>query len=392
MNAGSLGATAGGLLAAVVAAEYGLRAWFGRGRYFVFAPRMRELLEPDPETHPQLERRIHFEINRDGERGAPFTPGPGQRRILVLGGSAAECRLLDDATSWPGELEHELNRPEHLAQLGARHVHIGTAAKSGMDSATLGLVLSRILPNYPQLDLIIIFSGASDMVRWLELGAPPDRPVESIGVDAAFDWHPEKRYSWRPRTMALAEAFRRIRTLRVRYRPKAARWMGRARAMRMNAQRIIDVVPEPEVVLRTYSKNLETVLRLARQGAPHVLMVRQPWFEKPSFSDQELPQFWNGGTGSSYARDITEFYSHRVMFELMHQTDATSVAVAERLGVTHVDLNAVLPMSSDTFIDHFHFTPAGTRSVARGVLPHVLRLLGASAPRPGADGGRGSPR
>ena len=73
-----------GLVAVGIVAELGLRWRFRREHYYVHPPGTRELLELDPEAHPQLEGKVRFAINPDGERGSPFVPGPGVRRLVDL--------------------------------------------------------------------------------------------------------------------------------------------------------------------------------------------------------------------------------------------------------------------------------------------------------------------
>src|SRR5260370_3120425 len=133
-------------------------------------------IRADPEAFPELERRVRFDINADGERGGDVRDGEdGLHRILVAGGSAVECFALDQPTSWPGALERLLNSPDSLHVLGARRVHVGNIGHSGVGSADLDLILERVLPQYGHLDALLIMVAASDVYHWLEGGAPPAR-------------------------------------------------------------------------------------------------------------------------------------------------------------------------------------------------------------------------
>src|SRR3989442_14013267 len=104
----------------LVVAELGCRWWIRRrSRYCVWPPRARLEIRPDPEAFPELERRVRFPINADGERGGGVRRGEdGLHRILVAGRGAAEVFALHQPTSWPGALERLLNTLDSPHALG----------------------------------------------------------------------------------------------------------------------------------------------------------------------------------------------------------------------------------------------------------------------------------
>ena len=66
------------------------------GEYFARKPDTTTILEVDLETLPTLEKRTRFAVNGAGERGdEPPASWDDTMRVLVAGGSAAECYLLD---------------------------------------------------------------------------------------------------------------------------------------------------------------------------------------------------------------------------------------------------------------------------------------------------------
>ena len=140
------GLVAAGLL--VLAAELGCRWWVrARSRYAVWPPHMRQELRLAADVFPELEPRVQFDINRDGERGGEVPRDTaGLFRVLATGGSAVECFALDQPTSWPAALERLLNQRESLQELDARRVHVGNIAHSGVGAAELDLILERVLP------------------------------------------------------------------------------------------------------------------------------------------------------------------------------------------------------------------------------------------------------
>ena len=360
------------LVLIAVAAELAARWAIGRSGYYVLPPGLRLHLQPDPDVFPNLERSVRFEVNRDGERGDDVSNSRGLYRILVAGGSQPEGYLLDQQTNWPGALQNALNRPEHLAALGASRVHVGNIARSGVGSEALDLILERVLPRYPRLSAIVLLVGASDVLRWLEVGAP-STPPPPVRVADVFRSHPEMAFRWRPRHLAVLEVVRRARHrwLRpVQEHPRTCRWIARARAMRARAVDVRTTTPDPAPMLRHFELHFRRVIARARAHASRVIVVRQPWFGQ-AHTAEELALMWHGGVGQAWQEQVTTFYSLEVLSDLMSQIDRRAAALAQQLDVEQLDLMPVLEGSVETYYDFFHATPAGARVIAAAVAAAV---------------------
>jgi lysophospholipase L1-like esterase len=375
-------------LAAVVAAELACRWWIrARREYYVCLPHQRLRLHIDRETLPELDPIARFEVNGDGERG-PDVPrlrrGETLYRVLVAGGSQPEGYLLDQDVNWPGALMRLLSRPACAAALGATRVHVGSIAKSGVGSEALDVILARVLPRYPRLSAIVILVGASDVLRWLEEGAP-DRPSALVPPAELFRCHPEGPFGWRPGTLAIAElarrAHRRVRRPQ-RVHEQAGRWLRNARAMRARARVVRAVMPDPDPMLRHFEEHLHRLIVRAQAHADRVVVVRQSWYGKPEpLTPEELAHMWHGGAGQAWRQEVTTYYSIDVTARLMALLDARAVRVADALGVEHLDLSPVLRPNLETYYDYFHLTPSGARVVAELVANALVRPRIASAQR-----------
>jgi lysophospholipase L1-like esterase len=361
-----------------VAAELGARWWIRhRRRYYVLPPGLRLRLEPDPEVLPQLERSVRFDVNAEGERGDELPRSrDGLFRVLVAGGSQPEGYLLDQDTTWPGALHRLLQSPEHLQRLGTARAHVGSIARSGVGSQALDLILRRVLPRYPRLQTIIILVGASDVLHWLELGAPPAPPT-AVRTSDVFRCHPELTFGWRPNRLALVELLLRMRQrwLRpVQVHAHTCRWVAKARAMRARAAEIRSEVPDPSPMLAHFDLHFRRALRTAKAHADRVIVVRQPWFDKHC-TPEEAALMWHGGIGQSWREDVTAFYSLEVLSRLMALVDARAARTAHEVGVEQLDLMPIVEPSAKTYYDFFHATPAGARTIAAAVAASVLRQM-----------------
>jgi lysophospholipase L1-like esterase len=288
-------------------------------------------------------------------------------RVPVRGGSSAECLALDQSTSWAGALERLLGSAERLRARGARRVHVGSIARSGVGSRQLDLILERVLPQYGHLDAIVIMVGASDILRWLEEGASP-----ALGAapdpDDVFSCHPGQQFGWAAGRSATREVVRRLR--RAWLHPVEVRengsWLVEARRMRAGAREMRRAVPDASVVLAGFDQHFRRLLVRAQQHARRVLLVRQPWFDRDAGPEEEA-RFWHGGVGRAWKQKITIFYSHEVLRQLMTLLDARAAAIADELGVPHLDLRPILTPTLDHYYDTFHYTPRGAGVVAEAV-------------------------
>jgi len=366
--------SAGVLLLLAAVAEVAARWAIRRSGYYVLPPGMRNHLSPDPAAFPNLERFVRFEVNREGERGDEVPRCDGLYRILVAGGSQPEGYLLDQKTNWPGALQQLLNRPEHLADLNASRVHVGNIARSGVGSEALDLILERVLPRYPRLSAMVVLVGASDVLRWLEVGAPAT-PPPPVRVTDVFRSHPEMSFRWRPRHLAVPEIVRRARHrwLRpVQVHESACRWIGRARAMRARAAVVLTETPDAAPMLAHFEAHFRRLLERARAHADRVVVVRQPWFANAR-TTEDLALMWHGGIGQAWQEEITAFYSLDVLSDLMSQLDRRAAAIAQDLDVEQLDLRPVLDGGAHVYYDFFHATPSGARVIAAAVAEVMLR-------------------
>ena len=135
-------------------------------------------------------------------------------------------------------------------------------------------------------------------------------------------------------------------------------------------------------MLNHFDTHFREAITKAKAHADRVLIVRQPWFDKPC-TPEEAAQMWHGGAGQAWREQVTAFYSHEVLMKLMSQLDARASAVARELDVEQLDVRPVLDPSVSTFYDFFHLTPAGCQRVADAVAAAVLRQQRRSR----ADGG-----
>jgi lysophospholipase L1-like esterase len=356
--------------------ELGARWWIRRrNRYYVFPPGWRLRLHLDPRTFPDLQPVTRFEINRDGERGSePPRSAAGLYRVLVAGGSQPEGSFLDQDAAWPAVVQRLLERPDHRQALGASRVHVGSIGRSGVGSAALDLIFERVLPRYPRLQLIVVLVGVSDVLHWLEEGAP--RSIRPPLTGEYFKCHPEGPFGWTPPRLAMRELLvrARYRWLRpIEVHERAGGWITRARAMRARAREVRTRMPDAAPMLDHFERHYRRLLGRACAHADRVLVIRQPWFDK-RYTAAEAAHMWHAAVGRPWCEEVTTFYSFDVFSRLMALLDARAAAVCDSLQVEQLDLMPILDHSLATFYDAIHPTPEGAKAVAGAVAAAILHL------------------
>ena len=355
-----------------IALELAVRASLRRRQeWFVHQPHSRAEYMIATDVLPNVPERATFEANADGERGDAVPDDPeGTMRVLIAGGSAAECYLLDQETAWPMVAQHSLSVSE------SRPVHVGNIARSLIPCRTINPLLARVLPHFRSLDVVVLMVGASDMVDWFEAKTPPELDTAKVDVARYCAEHPQGPFGWTPKSTAL---YRLARRLHVRLkrpidrRTNAGASIAKHREMRANARVMLDEVPDPRPMLDGFEHHLSALVRTCREHAQHVIIARQPWLDR-TFTEAEAARLWNFGQGSPYRGALDTYYTHRLVRELMGKVDAVAARVADAEGIPAIDLRAAVPSDFDHYYDFLHFTPRGAERVGEAVAACIRDL------------------
>jgi lysophospholipase L1-like esterase len=369
---------AASLVAVGVLAELLARAWLLLfGEYYVWPPGARLHMNTDRAAVPELEPLIRIEFNAEGERGGPLPADwKDTMRVLVAGGSVAECWYLDQASTWPQVIERRLNEPENLARLGVRRVHVGNIARSLLTVEHIERIFDCVLDRYERIDAILLMVGASDLVHWLEKGTPSAIDGYELPLESIFGQHPEGPFGWSPKAFALWRIVASLRRKLLRpivTHENAGRRIARARQAKARAKTMVREVPDPAPMLERFERNLRSLVARAKTRATRVLLVRQPWLEK-EFLPEEERHLWmfGAGAGSTRLAASAAYYSLDVVWGLMRRVDERIVAVAKELGVETIDLRPVVPPNFDLWYDEMHHTAAGCERIGNAVAERLL--------------------
>ena len=299
-----------GLAAAVAVAEMFARVRLARqGHVFVHRPHTRRRFQVSRDALPALPSTVRFESNADGERAGPVPADPeGTLRVLVAGGSAAECYMLDQDVTWPARLEARLRDDPRIE----RPVHVGNVARSLIACRQIEAVLAAALPRFHSLDVIVLMVGASDLVSWFEARTPPAISRDDVDVTRYCEEHPFGPFRWTPKGSALYRVARRL-FARLQGEEPLRRDVGASlvkhRAMRASATTILHETPDPAPLLRSFEEDLRALVRTCLRHAPRVVVARQPWLDRDFTPERRAMELRSGQPLSREPTPITPWTS-----------------------------------------------------------------------------------
>lgn len=359
----------------ILAAELSAQFFFKHIlRPYVHVPHTHLKWHLNPDAFPALQQRdITYRVNSEGERGDEPPRGGDCFRVLVLGGSAAECGLLDQDKTWSAQLQAILNQPESLKRLGHARAHVGLVARSEFDSTAVCQMLEALQPVYPNLGALVIMTGFSDFLRWLGVGAPSNHLPPEIALETIFLNHPQMQYS--SKHLALKDFYKYLRISKLRTiirHPSIGNHNASERAKRALVKDYAALPNEPDLLWEKYTHNLQRLITAARRHNYRLIFVRQPWFDKPAITQEEETHLWNGRIGHPKDPAPPRFLSHADLLKLCRRSDTITTHLCNEHHVEHIDLRSQLPARIGVYSDHFHFCEEGAHLVARIVADKIL--------------------
>jgi hypothetical protein len=359
--------------------ELSLRAYFARSRqdkYFVHPPALHKAYRPMLGLFSGTADIIHFQTNAHGIRGDEFQADQAYR-ILTIGGSTTECQFLDQEKTWPAVLQEKLNRPH------APKVWVGNIGKSGLCCREFYMHMKYLLPQYPQIDRIVVLTGVNNFLRPL---------IEADHYDPCFWDHYEY---WENRLIRGAFAKMPYFKIKFRFRPGyydetaigclvkrfQYRYLQRTlyrdkregllilRNDRHRASKL-DTLPDLTAGLQEYMRNLHAMIDLAAARSIRIVFMTQPTLWKKNMTEQEERLLWNGWTGS---RKAGRYYTAEALHAGMEQYNDKLKKVCQARKVECIDLDAILPKDTSVLYDDCHFTEYGARLAADIISRYLVR-------------------
>lgn len=360
---------------ALLLCEAGLRFLpsFRANAYYVWPPYFHSILKPLPEILTGISGDSGFFINSKGIRGDDIHADPAAYNILAIGGSSTEATFLDQEEAWPFLLQ------KRLKDATGKEVWVGNAGKSGNTSRHHILQMKYLLPQFPDIDAIVILAGINDLTVTLSRDKDYSESEEEL-LTQAFSMTPIKSKNSQAfyKKTAIWQACKRIRYLIFsagQIQDLEGRQYIEWREHRQNAAAIRSALPDISQALEEYSGNVNTIIDLAKQRGCRIIFVTQPVLWESGLSKELESLVWLGGIGNFQKEKGKEYYSVDALAKGMELYNNALLKVCRDRQVECVDLASMLPKDTTVFYDDCHFNESGSRKVSEILAQYLLQSV-----------------
>ena len=372
-----------GLSAGLLIGEFALHVFFptpDQTKYYPWPPYLKQIFRPEPETFPGIHGPTTFSANSLGIRGDEFSPTQTYR-ILAVGGSTTESLYLDDSKTWPHDLQEMLN------QSTGQQIWVGNVAKSGLDTRHHIYQMRYLLPQYsnPKIDAVILLVGINDLWHFT---VPAH--IEQFGEDFELS----RTFASRPppiidepfyKKTALWLLMRRVKENLFRPPEPPGSFVEdvegkvypQLRQRRKHATEFVDSLPDMTQALQDYTRNLNTIIDLARANSMRIILMTQPSMYKAVMPPDQDALIWGGALENQGKTDIDpnipdRYYSTGALAIGMKRYNDTLLQVCQTRNIECIDLASALPKDTTIFYSDVHYNENGAKQVANVVAQYLL--------------------
>lgn len=366
-----------GVLVGLALGEVSLAHYLPAGdKYYALQPNQHVIFKPYPAMMPGISGDSHYITNSEGIRGDEISPDDDYQ-ILIVGGSAAQCIYLDQTEAWPQRLQTYLNQ----ARL-ERQVWVGNVGKSGHTSYEHIAQLHHLLPQYPNLDAVIVLTGVNDFGLVTKLGEAygPDHltwpGMRQAILSRAFDIRPRLNPGLLPhykfsgiwRILANVRQDQNRRPIpAIQIEDEAGKNYINRRQARQAAV-IEEELPDLANGLAAYRHNINTMIDIAQAHDVRLILLTQPAMWRADLPQAEQKLLWFG-----WRADRKVYYSVSALAEGMAAHNKALLDVCRQRQVECLDVASVLPQDTTVFYDDVHFNESGAAQVARLLAGYLLQ-------------------
>lgn len=363
-------------MAVLLALDFGIgayRAFNGTQNYYVRPPHLHAIFLPSSQIFPGVGKRARFTIDSLGFRGDEL-PKDAKYRILAIGGSTTECAYIDQPKTWVELLGKRLN------ELGKARVWVANAGVSARTSRNHVLHLKYLLTPKLNFNLIINLEGVTDLMGNLNRGDYRKPFSENAVMAQAFDVSPVNLKDPKTEFLFIVRnmgSVRFIRALFDRIRHKefiedtSGRFYWNWRYRRRHSGKFVDHLPDLKEPLNDYRRNINAMIDIADERHVRILFLTQPYLWKPEMTKAESDLLWYGWVFDPKTGRYN-FYTVPALIEGMDAYNRVLLDVCRKRGVECIDLEKMIPKTTEYFYDDVHFTEKGCLRISQ-ILFQYLR-------------------
>ncbi|MEA1929182.1 MAG: GDSL-type esterase/lipase family protein [Candidatus Auribacterota bacterium] len=345
--------------------------------FYIWPPGIERTYRPNQEILPGTSPRVWFRTNSYGLRS--YNPIPtDDYRILVLGGSAAECLYLNQRETWPRRIISRLQEASPRLR-----IWVGNGGRSNQNSRDHILHLEKLPLKALDVDAIIILTGVNDLLLRLRQGEGynPDylQQPEAYNhqLDHAFLFVPYQYSLPAPPFYKKLGVWRVAKRIYRRFfgeRPQdpEGKIIVKWRENRRQSDIRLDTLPKMVSALDEYKNNIEELITIAAKKGIRLIFVTQPALWKEDILPEEKDRLWMGGVGQFKTQPGQPYYTPGVLAKGLETYNALLSGYCRWKGVEYLDLASRFPRNTDLFYDDCHFTIKGSEHIARVISDYLF--------------------
>ncbi|MBU2615808.1 MAG: SGNH/GDSL hydrolase family protein [Nanoarchaeota archaeon] len=324
---------------------------------YVWPPNFGYVFNPDSSIFNGISGESHFTINNLGYRGDEIKNQDDEYRILIVGGSTSECLYLDNNETWPYLLMRKLGKT-----IDDKKVVTMNIGKSGHGLRN-NLLALKYLPDYYEPDLIIILTGANDVLYKLSR-KDSWQPFNESEFDntESYTFSASSVYTLKSTIIYKIYKVIDLKFKKIEPQDGIGETLVENRLKRQNAENWINEIPDLTLTLEDYEKNLERVIELSKEKNSSLIFMTQPYLWKDNMTREEDASLWmTYDFGDNY-------YPTKTMIYFMDEFNKITLKVCENnKGVFCIDLEKKVPKTLDYTYDDMHFNENGANFVAEEI-------------------------
>lgn len=334
---------------------------------YVWIPNFSVKLNINEPSMPGVVGTSEFNINTDGVRGAEYNAS-ADHQLLMIGGSTTECFFLDDEEAWPYLVERQLNK-------GDKSYWIGNLGRSGLNTEHHILTLKEGINRFEGLDGIVFLVGINDLIKDLNRGvaSADKRSFE----DQTFMLRTVKEDSlpfWK--RLEIVKLFDQAKSPtdtvpEALVQDRQGLIYDKWRDNRANRKSWVDVVPDLSTERKAFEKRVNQLINICEFKGIQPYFILQPTMYDDRLEEKYERLLWMGGIGNFQGDEQCDYYTSRVMKELMSTYNGIISDVCKKRKVPCLDAPSQLSKDTTVFYDDCHFNEQGARSLAKLVTKFI---------------------
>lgn len=357
-------------MSAVAGGEYFLRRYLPHSSlHYPWIPNSRVKFTLDLEQYPGFTPAGQFNISPIGERGSTIAPRRSRRpfRVLVMGGSAAECPQLSDEHFWPLVMQEEIRKSNVLQRLGYSSIHVGSIGRSLSPIQLQKEVLNVIASRYAGIDFVVTFFGASDLVQWMEQECNLTQFKKSLNPSTFFRANCFPPYRLHPAQSAFGKLAKQT-TRRLISQSVSNLSMGanlkKLRERRKSATEMLHRAPNVDEFLSFCRESFSEFIASLSHIAKNVLVIEQPWMCR-EIRPEEESMMWHFSFGDPRKSACGAYFDHSFADDILRRISQIQREVALSSNVSFLSMIDKVDPSTDNYTDYIHHTPIGSSLIGK---------------------------